>query len=413
MAKFKVTLLTGIGAGLEYYDFVIYALLANYLSILFFANEDPLSGLLKVFAIFAIGYVVRPLGGMLFGSRSDRLGRKKNFIITLLLMAVSTLAIGLLPTYQHLGIGATLLLILFRTLQGIAYGAEMPGAITFMAEHSKAHYRGYHCSMMMFGVGVGSSLASLVVTVLSNVLTQQQMLSFGWRIPFCLGGVLAIIGGLMRRQLDETPLYLRTQPLATPLAVLLQTQWRNLLVGIGLTLLAGCLLLFYLYLPAFFHQLFNYPLAMVYRALTIGIVVSTVLLPLFGWLSDYVGRKRQLQFTVAIILLSIFSLFNIASAGTYSALLWFVFLYHTMVAALAACYPSMLAELFPTEVRHSGVAVCYNVAYAIAGVMPVLAGYLLQIRNKPESLCLLIVLIATLTMWASIYYTDRTRQELT
>ena len=164
MSKFKVTLLTSLGAGFEYYDFVIYALLANHLSILFFANEDALSGVLKTFAVFAIGYVVRPLGGLLFGSQGDRFGRKKNFIVTLFLMAIATTAIGLLPTYQQIGISASLLLILFRTIQGIAYGAEMPGAITFITEHSKAHYRGFHCSMMFLSVALGTLSASALLS---------------------------------------------------------------------------------------------------------------------------------------------------------------------------------------------------------------------------------------------------------
>jgi MFS family permease len=404
----KLTFLTSLGAALEYYDFVIYAMLAKHLSTLFFANEAPLTALLKTFGIFAIGYLVRPLGGIIIGSRSDRFGRKKNFIFTLFLMAGSTLGIGVLPTYDQIGLVSTGLLILLRTLQGFAYGAELPGAITLLAEHAPPEKRGFHNSLMFFGVALGTFLASLIVAVLTQLLSETQMLSFGWRIPFLVGGLLAFIGAILRRELQETPLFLDTTPSRTPFCLLLKSHLKSLCIGTGLTVFSACFILFYLYIPTYLHEVFHYPLPFVFRVTTLGLIWSAILLPFFGYFSDTIGRSRLLRQGAALMLLSGYGLFYLASLQNTFALISFVFLYQTLAAWLAACYPSLLSELFPTEVRYSGVAFCYNTAFALAGLTPVAASYVLKISSNPLEVSFILSALAMITLIATWFTQDKT-----
>ncbi len=192
--QYRTTLLASIGAGLEYYDFIIYGLLASYLSTLFFPPHDGAAALIGTFAIFATGYLFRPIGGILFGMISDRYGRKKAFVSVMLLMALATCTIGLLPTYHQIGISAAYLLLLLRILQGLAFGAEIPGAITFVSEHANPYYRGTHCGFLVSSVGMGAVLASALNYFISRHFSSAMVLAWGWRIPFLIGSVLAIAG---------------------------------------------------------------------------------------------------------------------------------------------------------------------------------------------------------------------------
>ncbi|PCH55749.1 MAG: MFS transporter, partial [Legionellales bacterium] len=204
----KVTFLTSIGAGLEYYDFVIYGMMAPYLSSLFFVSGDASSQLIKTFAIFAVGYLFRPLGGIFFGLLADRFGRKKSFLTVMLIMASATFGIGLLPTYSSIGGMAVVLLIICRILQGISFGAEIPGAITIVSEFN-AKNKGIHCGLVISSTAIGSTLAALVLYLLSSNLDKDIMAAWGWRIPFLLGGLLAVVSYVMRSKLRETPEFTR------------------------------------------------------------------------------------------------------------------------------------------------------------------------------------------------------------
>lgn len=412
MKQSKTTILTSIGAALEYYDFVIYAMLASTISQLFFPGSDYLVGILKTFGVFAIGYLVRPLGGVLFGYLGDRYGRKSTFLLSISLMAFATLAIGLLPNYSQIGISATLLLIGLRIIQGMSFGAELPGAITFITEHAEREHRGLHCSFMFFGVGMGAMLSALINYVLTSHLTTQQMLAWGWRIPFLYGGLLAIIGFMMRRHLEETPLFHRNESIV-PLKILLTNYRVELLRGIGITLFPACFIIMNLYFPAYAKHFYHYSSAQIYLAMTVGLLWSTLLLPLCGQISDIVGRKTLMLNTTVIALLSLTPLFYLLKFESNAVLFSFMLIYQTFIAILASCYPSMLAEAFPTRVRYTGVAICYNVALAFAGLMPVLSSYLLRIYNHPYSASVLLSIIGLGTLFAIVRTEDRTHEVLT
>lgn len=380
MQKFRLLILTVIGSGLEYYDFVIYALSAHYISQTFFPGGAPWLDLFKTLFIFATGYIVRPIGGMIFGSLGDRFGRKKSFTTAILLMALATLGIAILPSYAHWGIASAVLLALFRVLQGISQGAELPGALTFMFEHADQKQRGFLTSVVTSGVGLGAMLGSFVYFILHGMFTEVQMQAYAWRFAFVIGGMVAIFSYLLRRYTLESPLFagVTIADDHQPLRQLIKTHRREVLTGIGLTLFAGCFIIYFLFIPQYLQQYFHYDPKLVYLLTTLGLGWSALLLPVCGRLSDTIGSQQQMRLSLASMVIGAPLMFYSLHWQNTAALIIFIFLYQTSTACLAACYPFLLANLFPTEVRYSGTALTYNTAFAIAGFTPLITAGLLH-----------------------------------
>lgn len=399
------TLTASIGAGLEYYDFVIYALLSIYLSKHFFPELSPSLSLVETFGVFAVGYLLRPLGGLLFGHIGDRYGRKRALVIAMIGMALSTVAIGLLPTYQQIGVFAPILLTVLRMLQGLSFGAELPGGITFITEHAKKNRRGFSSGLMIACVSLGAMFGSLIVFVLNQSLAQQSMWVWGWRLPFWLGGLLAVVGFYLRQRANETPTFAAltaAQKSALPLQVLWQQHRNNLAKACGLLVFPATFIIFGLFMPTYAHGFFQYSTADVFLIMTIGLLWSALLLPLFGWLSDKIGR-RQLFFAAGLVFIaSGYGLFLLFTVKTFAALLTFMLLYETFVAALAACYFPLLAELFPTNVRYTGVAISYNLIYSVAGLVPMLLSFMLHYLTRPTEIVWFFIFMAVISLY-SIY----------
>jgi MFS family permease len=410
----KITFLTSVGAGLEYYDFVIYALLAGFISKHFFPLTDHYAALMATFGIFAVGYFVRPAGGVIFGMIGDRIGRKKVFLASILLMAVATFIMGIIPTYASLGLTATIIFSLLRIIQGISFGAELPGSLTFLTEHVGKSYRGTHCGFMVASIGLGVTIGSLVTYILSILLSKHAMAVWGWRIPFLLGGILAIIGYFIRRHTEETPYFTRaTHRVKNALVTLFSQHFKQVLLGFGIIIFPACFVVFVLCMPTYLHDVFGFRLSDIYLVITLGYIWSTLLIPLFGWLSDYMGRNRLLFITTLLFVIFGFFLFAILHFRTFVSLLIFMLLYQTIVAAMAACYFAMLAENFPTQVRYTGVALCYNVAYAVAALIPLLVNYIYKITHNTTYISWLFVIVAAITMICALLIQSHTRKELT
>jgi MFS family permease len=381
----KLTLITSIGAGLEYYDFVIYALLASYISVNFFPHADASVSLVQTFAVFAIGYLARPIGGLLFGLLGDRKGRKHAFLTSIILMAISTLGIGLLPSYHTVGYTASIGLLLLRIMQGIAFGAEIPGAVTFLTEHSSRQRRGLHSGFMVGSLALCAGLGSLLIMLLSYQLSKEQMLNWGWRIPFLLGSLVALVGIWLRRKIEETPLFLKHNQSKVKTAILSELFKHHLLAlvqGFGIILFTASLIIFGLSLPSHLHQYYGYDLPATYRANSIGLFWSALMLPLFGLLSDKIGRRKQICITTLAFAVLAQFIFHLLNFNNELALIGFILIYQTIIAATAACYIPMLAELFPTPVRFTGIAVCYNLGGSISGLTPLFTTELIRLTGE-------------------------------
>lgn len=414
MKQRKIAFLTSLGVALEYYDFVIYIILAHYLSQLFFPPGNETIALLETLAVFALGYLARPLGGIIFGSIGDRHGRRNTFSITMVLMAAATLAIGLLPTYESIGIMATVSLILLRIIQGIALGAEVPGAVTFLTEHANQKKRGFYCGLMFLGLSVGGTLANFVNYVLTSLYTDGEMLAWAWRVPFILGSLLAIVSYYIRRHTHETPHFQQqVTHTKTPFKELIANHPVKLIQGLIITLAPASFVLFALYIPTYLITYFNYETSDIYLVNTVGILAAMLLVPFFGWLSDYIGRRRQLMLAGIIIAIAIHGVFLLLFIEQVAVLYIFIILYQIAIASLVTCYPPILAELFPTKVRYSGIALSYNVAFSTASFMPLLASGLLSMTGKPMAASGLLAVIAIITVISAYTLQDRTGEKLT
>jgi len=395
----KMTLLASVGAGLEYYDFVIYGLLASYIGKAFFPTDNHVVALLEAFSIFALGYVARPIGGIILGNLGDKIGRKPIFLLSLLLMAFVTLLIGLLPTYQHIGVWATVGIIILRILQGIAFGSEVPGTITFVIEHTETHQRGTNTGFALSSISLGASLGTGLIFVLTEYLTPDQMLSFGWRIPFILGGGLALVSFYIRRKLLETPAFLAYQHDAPkikhqPIVELLKYHPRLIMVGISISLLTACLIVLGISLPPYVVQFYHDHPDRIYLFFSLGYIFSALILPGMGWIADKIGRVKQLAWTAGLFIFAGMGLFYLLHLHTLWALAVFIIIFHIFVASLANCYLSTLAEIFPTGIRFSGTAFCYNFIFCVAGFIPYV---FIKFSTVPQGMYYIYIIFAGLS----------------
>lgn len=399
MKQSKITFLTSLGAGLEYYDFVIYTLLASFISQQFFPTSNHTAALFAVFGVFAVGNIIRPLGGIIFGIFGDRHGRKNVFANTLLWMALATFLMGITPTFATIGLAATIIFSLCRILQGITCGAEIPGAATFLAEHIDTKHHGKHFGFAFSAVGLGVTFGSFIIWILTKTLTNTQMSSWGFRIPFLLGGSLALIGFLIRKHVPETPAFLAFKTSQNKKTHLHQKQHlQQIIITIGILLFPACLINFMLALPALLHNNYNYSFSDIYLAMTVGYLWSAILLPIFGWLSDHIGRKTMLIIAPLLFIIVGFPIFSTLHSQTRLALFGFIMLIETMIPAMASCYFVLLPRTLPTAIRYTGTALSYNITYTIAALIPLIANFFFGVLHHPSYLIAAFIILALITV---------------
>ena len=372
------------GTTIEWYDFFLYGTAAALVfNKLFFPEMDPLSGLFAAFATYAVGFIGRPLGGVIFGHFGDRVGRKAMLILTLLLMGVPTIAIGLLPTYEQIGYWAAALLALLRFLQGVAVGGEWGGAVLMAVEHAPEGRRGFYGSLPQTGVGAGLVLSSLAMAAVSQ-LPEDDLLSWGWRLPFIASIVLLGVGWLIRARVPESPEFARLQaerePVKAPLTAVLRDHRRGVLSIIGARMAENA----WFYLSATFALAYAtgqlaLPRAEILSAITAGATLSLLTMPLAGWLSDRVGQKRLYLAGLVLLALYVWPFFALLGSRDLTLAWW------ALVIALGVVFPLMyapesllFARQFPAEVRYSGISLGVQVAGVLGGgLAPMIATALL------------------------------------
>ncbi|MEO6030309.1 MAG: MFS transporter [Burkholderiaceae bacterium] len=381
----RVALAASIGAMIEWYDFFIYGTAAALVfNKLFFTNLPPAIGTLVAFATFAVGYLARPVGAIIFGHMGDRIGRKTMLVLTMVIMGVATFIIGLLPTYSQVGLWAPVLLILMRVLQGIGVGGEYGGAVLMAVEYAPRGRRGYYGSWPQVGVPAGLLLASGMFSVLS-LLPNEAFLSWGWRIAFLSTIVLAIIGVYIRLQVLETPAFTKVKEAQeeskVPFFDLLRTHRKQVLQGMGMRWIEGLTFNAYAVLAvAYATQYIHVPKTVVLNGIVIGAAFGVVLVPFYGHLSDKFGRKAVYGTGVAAMALFTFPSFAMIRTGS-TPLIWLSIvlglgiIYSAIYAPLAAFW----AELFDTRVRYTGVGTVYQFSGIFAsGLTPLIGVALLE-----------------------------------
>lgn len=372
----KVLCLSSLGGVLEYYDFVIYLFLAPFIEKIFFAGSSSYVATVKTLAIFAAGYLVRPLGGVVFSHFGDKYGRKVVFLLTVVFMAVPSFAMGVLPSTEKIGVLAPTLLLVFRLMQGLALGGEIPASITFVSEHVPRERQGFALATLFFGINIGLLLGSLMTTLLTNYFSESTVLAYAWRIPFIIGGFFGLIAIYLRRYLNETAAFasLRQQDLVSvPVFYLLRFYWRQVLQGFFLVSLGAVTVFFYLYWPQYLHQNMHFDLGTMMKVNTMGTLVLNIVIIIGGLLADKIGYRRVYMAGALSLLVVTYSLFLLLTLQSVAWVVISYLLFSTIIGFIPSTYTALLSSLFPTQVRYSGVALSYNTAMAIfAGMGPVI-----------------------------------------
>jgi len=380
------TVLAGmIGNVLEWYDFALFGFMAPILSPLFFPTEDRLAALLSTYGIFAIGFLMRPIGGIIFGHIGDRLGRKKALEWSVLLMALPTTALGLLPTYAQVGVAAPLLLTLIRMLQGLSVGGEFIGSISFLGEHAPARRRGFFGSWSGTSAALGNLLGSGAAALVESFVPTADLAVWGWRVPFFCSVLMGIVGLWLRRDCTESPQFSQAKAegevARLPLVVALRQDRPAIVITAGLTLMLSVgFYLPWVWLPTWMSIL-PHPLPLS-KALTINTLAMGLLLalqPVFGALSDKLGRRPVIIAGCAALAVLIYPLFRLLSHGSELAYLQGTLVIALFAAMAAGAAPAAYVELFPTRTRYSGIALGYNCTQAIlGGTTPFIATWLID-----------------------------------
>ncbi|MFJ7177464.1 glycine betaine/L-proline transporter ProP [Streptomyces massasporeus] len=363
-----------LGNAMEWFDFGVYSYIAVTLGKVFFPSGNPTAQLLSTFGAFAAAFLVRPLGGMVFGPLGDRVGRQKVLALTMIMMAAGTFAIGLIPSYATIGVGAPILLLAARLVQGFSTGGEYAGASTFIAEYAPDKRRGFLGSWLEFGTLAGYIGGAGLVTIMTALLSADDLTSWGWRIPFLIAGPMGFIGLYLRMRLEETPAFAAEAEKAehnrpkTPLREMVTGQWRALLLCVGLVLVFNVtdyMLLSYMpsYLTGQLHYDETHGLLVV-----LGVMAAMMIAqPIFGALTDRVGRRPVIATGCAgFLLLSVPALLLIREGSLLAVALGMGAL-GMLLVCFTASMPSALPALFPTKVRYGSLSIGFNVSVSLFG----------------------------------------------
>ncbi|WP_338883358.1 MFS transporter [Xenorhabdus sp. TH1] len=380
---YKTLSLAALGGALEFYDFIIFIFFAVALGELFFPADIPeWLRQLQTFGIFAAGYLVRPLGGIIMAHFGDLIGRKKMFSLSILLMAVPTLAIGMLPTYDAIGMAAPILLLLMRIMQGAAIGGEVPGAWVFVAEHVPHKRIGFACGVLTAGLSLGILFGSLVATIITSIYSRQEVLNWAWRLPFFLGGIFGLCAMYLRRWLHETPVFKEMQERKAlaeelPLKTVVFNYKRAISISMLLTwLLSAGIVVVILMTPTYMQTVFNLEQSLTLKANSLAIISLAIGCISTGYLCDKWGAGIVL--IIGCILLAATTWFFYHNISHEPLKLFSAYSLTGLTVGVIGVTPFVMVKSYPPEVRFSGISFAYNLAYAIfGGLTPIFVTLLL------------------------------------
>lgn len=392
----KIVGLAALGGMLEFYDFIIYGMFSVYFAHQFFPSDNQLLSIIESYVVFVLGYLSRPLGGMLFSHIGDEHGRKKVLIITIILMGISSLGIGLLPTYNQIGIIAPIGLVVFRLLQGLALGGELPSTYVYISE-TMPEKRGSGFGITMVGVNSGLLLGGLINQLLNHIFTPAELGSYGWRIPFILGGVICLISYKIRQTLHETAAFKRIEDKPEfPLAFLFKHHLPQMIAGIATTaIMSGLVVVAIIFMPTYLHGILKVDNKVISSIMTVAMISNVLTIYILGKIANTTPPfiiLRNLIITCIILIPCSYWLIDsqFYAAGTIILAI--------LEGAAAMIIPYLMTCLFPAKIRLTGVAMCYNIGFTIFGGMaPIIissgikAGYGIYATPLIYMLCILIV----------------------
>lgn len=413
----RVVLASFIGTTIEWYDFFLYGTAAALVfNQLFFTNLEPLAGTMAAFGTYAVGFFARPLGGIVFGHYGDKIGRKSMLVTTLMMMGIATVLIGLLPTYNQIGIWAPILLVALRFVQGFGVGGEWGGAVLMAVEHSHTGRRGYHASWVQAGVPVGMLLANGVFMLVSR-MEETAFLSWGWRIPFLLGVLLLAVGMFIRLKIMESPIF--TQAKAEdpgpkiPILTVLRDHPSNVLLAMGARFAENAFFyIFTVLVLSYGSQQLGMGKAGLLNAVMLGSAVQLVAIPAFGALSDKLGRRPVYLGGALFLLLFAFPFFWLVGTKVPALVMLAVVLGLIGHSAMYGPQAAFFSELFGTRVRYSGASLGYQLASPLAGgLAPLIATALLGwSAGEPWPVALYLIAMAVITL-VSVWFAEETHRK--
>lgn len=415
-----VAFASAIGTTIEWYDFFLFGVVTPLvLNKLFFPNYDPLVGTLLAYTTFFVGFISRPIGGVIFGHYGDRIGRKNVLILTLVIMGIATFLIGLLPTYAQVGIWAPIMLLVLRVFQGIGIGGEWGGAVLMAVEHSPTGKRGFYGSWPQIGVPAGLLLSAGMVYVLSY-LPEADFFAWGWRVAFLISAVLVAIGLYIRLKIMETPAFNRLKQekkvAAVPVVDLFKTHGKNTLLGLGARYIEGVTFNIYgVFIVGYITSTLNLPRQTALAGVMISSVLMIVMLPIYGSLSDRIGRRRL--FAIGGLLIGTLTFPAFWLMQTLSP----IWIWIAITIPFAIIYPAvygpqaaLFSELFDTRVRYTGISFVYQFSGIFAsGLTPIIATALLPLGGgKPWLICLYVLVVSIISALSVYAMTESHKRDM-
>lgn len=414
----RALIAAGVGHFVEYYDYTVYGFVAASVATNFFPSSDPTAAMLSTFAAFALAFVARPIGGLVFGHFGDRLGRRGVLAASVLLMGAGSLVIGIAPTYAAVGAAAPAILVLARLIQGFSAGGENSGAASFLLEYAPRSRRGFFTSIQMTALMAAMIFGSGAVALLRTIMSPEAFDSWGWRIPFLLGAAIALVGLYLRLRLEDTPAFRRietTEVVARiPLAVTLTRHWREVLICAGFytsSSVASYILL--VFMPTYSAAEFGVSKSQALYSNTVALALLMILVPFVGAWSDRIGRKKPLIIFNAGLALAALPLIQFMSQGGLIRVVVAQLVFAVISAFFFGAGTAAAGELFPTRVRYTGLSLGNNAATALfGGTAPFIATWLIASTGSAVSPAFLLIASALVTLTVVVPMRETSHAEL-
>lgn len=407
----RVLIASLIGSSIEWFDYFLYGTVAALVfNQMFFVNEDPTVGLMLAYASFALAFFIRPFGGIIFSHIGDKIGRKKTLVITLSLMGIATFGMGLLPTYQAIGIWAPILLITLRLIQGLGIGGEWGGALLLAVEYAPPEKRGLFGSVPQMGVTIGMVLGTFALSIMT-LLPEDSFMTWGWRVPFLLSALLVLFGLWIRKGIDETPSFKKVQESGEipriPIVETFKTHWREVLIAVGAKVVETApFYIFGTFIVSYATTNLNFSNTAVLNAVMISTIITTILIPIMGRISDRVGRKPLYVYgSIAMMIYAFPYFWLIHQESIFLLTIATIIGLGIIWAPITAVLGTMFSEIFSAEVRYTGISLGYQIGAAVAGgTAPLVATALLANFNNsyvPVALYIIFTtIISLIAIWA-------------
>ncbi|WP_042357077.1 MFS transporter [Bacillus rubiinfantis] len=418
--EMKVLIASLVGSSIEWFDYFLYGTVsALVFNQLIFHSEDPAVGLMLAYASFALAFFIRPLGGIIFSHIGDKIGRKKTLVLTLTLMGGSTVLMGFLPTYEAIGVAAPILLVTLRLVQGVGLGGEWGGALLLAVEYAPKDRRGFFGSIPQMGVTIGMLLGTIALSIMT-LLPENAFMTWGWRVPFILSALLVIFGLWIRKGIDETPSFKKAKEKGEiakiPFVETMRTHWKEVLIAVGAKVVETApFYIFSTFIVSYATTQLGFSRTLTLNTVTIATIVTTILIPIMGGLSDKFGRKKLYVGGTILMALYAFPYFWLLQQKSAALLVVATVLGLGIIwSPITAVLGTMFSEIFKSNVRYTGISLGYQIGAAVAGgTAPLVATALLAAYNNSYvPVALYIIFTSLISLVAVAAVRDRKNEEL-